>query len=140
MSAITNMLDGFVNKTMVEPEIVQKWGLGTIDEWRPGYVKKVWCVAKSHLLDTSLFGGCIAALADQMLAFPAITLQQDGEFCATSNLTLSYLKPVREGQLIIEAEVVSRRGKSFYVEAKFSQNNELVAKAAATQITVVGPR
>lgn len=87
-------------------------------------------------MGSTLFGGCIAALADQMLAFPAITLQKDGEFCSTSNLTLNYLKAVREGDLTIESTAVSRTSRSFYVEAVFTQHGEVVAKASATQLTV----
>lgn len=56
------------------PPVVLTMRLGTRDAWGEGWVKKRWEPTPETLnADGSLFGGLIAALADQVLAFAAMT-------------------------------------------------------------------
>ncbi len=51
----------------------------------------------------ALFGGYIAALADQMLALATMTVLEDGVFFGTTNMSIDYLAPVAGGDLVVEA-------------------------------------
>ncbi len=57
--------------------------------------------------DGSLFGGYIAALADQILGFAAMTVVPEGSAFRTINLQVQFLRAVRAHPLLIEARVVS---------------------------------
>ncbi|OYW97200.1 MAG: thioesterase, partial [Caulobacter vibrioides] len=57
------------------PPIVEQLRLGRLDAWGEGWVRKTWTPHPSlDTADGSLFGGYIAALADQVLAFAAMTV------------------------------------------------------------------
>jgi uncharacterized protein (TIGR00369 family) len=129
-----DLLSGYVNGSAQEPLANQKLGLGTLDEWRPGYVSKRWPVDPDLFHGRALFGGYLAALADQMLGLAAMTLFDDGHFFGTTNMTINYLAPVTGGEVLVEARVVSQRKRSMLVECSFYVENDLVAKASATQV------
>jgi len=57
------------------PPIVEQLRLGRLDAWGEGWVRKTWTPHPSlDTADGSLFGGYIAALADQVLAFATMTV------------------------------------------------------------------
>ena len=129
-----DMLDGYVNGTTPEPLANQKLGLGTLDAWHPGHVSKRWTVDPELFHGRALFGGYIAGLADQVLGLAAMTVLEDGVFFGTTDMTIHYLAPVTGGELRIEGSVVKQRKKSIFVECCFYLQNDLVAKASATQV------
>lgn len=132
-----DLLDGYVNGTTPEPLVNTKLGLGTLDEWSPGYVAKSWLVSRDLFHGNALFGGYIAALADQMLGLAAMTVLKDDQFIGTTQMSINYLAPVQGGDLRIEGRVVQQRGKSIYCECCFYVAEALVAKASATQVVYV---
>lgn len=130
-----DILDGFISGETPEPVVNTKLGLApALSEWRPGFVEKRWPVDSDLFHGRALFGGYIAAMADQVLGLAAMTVLEDGDFFGTTNMAISYLAPVTGGELRVEGEVVRQRGKSIYVECSFYCDGELVAKASATQV------
>ena len=134
MSFWQDLLSGYVDGSTEEPLANQKLGLGTLDEWRPGFASKRWPVDADLFHGRALFGGYIAALADQMLGLAAMTVLEDSQFFGTTNMTINYVAPVTGGELFIEAHVISQRKRSILVECSFYVDHELVAKASATQV------
>lgn len=130
-----DLLDGYVNGTTPEPLVNQKLGLGpALVEWRPEFVEKRWMVDPELFHGGALFGGYIAGLADQVLGLAAMTVLKDGYFFGTTNMSINYLSPVTGGELRIEGIVVQQRKKSIFVECTFYAEDEIVAKASATQV------
>lgn len=135
MSFWQDILDGYVNGTTPEPLVNTKLGLApALSIWRPGFVEKRWQVDPDLFHGRALFGGYIAAIADQVLGLAAMTVLDDEHFFGTTNMSINYLSPVTAGELRIEGEVVRQRSKSIYVECSFYNDAELVAKASATQV------
>jgi uncharacterized protein (TIGR00369 family) len=132
-----DLLDGYVDRNVPEPLVNTRLGLGTLDKWHPGYAAKTWPVSRDLFHGNALFGGYIAALADQMLGLAAMTVLQDDQFIGTTQMSINYLAPVQGGELRIEGRVVQQRGKSIYCECSFHLADTLVAKASATQIVYV---
>ncbi len=62
-------------------------------------------------------GGIITAYADMAMAMAAHTLCSDGEFMATSQLSISFLAPVLKGPVFGEGTVVRRGRSTFFMEA-----------------------
>ncbi len=67
--------------------------LGTLDAWGEGWARKRFEPDDGQLNgDGSLFGGLLAALADQMLAFAAMTVVPGDHLFRTTNLSVSFFK------------------------------------------------
>ena len=90
------------------PPVVATLQLGGLDDWGDGWVRKTW-TPKPDLLnsDGSLFGGYVAALADQMLAFAAMTVVPGDSLFRTTNLMVNFVRVGRAAPLAIEARVVA---------------------------------
>jgi acyl-coenzyme A thioesterase PaaI-like protein len=128
-------LDGYVSGATPEPLANRKLGLEpALARWSPGLVEKHWSVDPDLFHGRALFGGYIAAMADQVLGLAAMTVLEDGYFFGTTNMAISYLAPVTGGDLRVEGAVVRKRSKSIYVECTFYIDEDIVAKASATQI------
>jgi uncharacterized protein (TIGR00369 family) len=132
----TNRLDALIAGA-TPPTVVTKLELGTLDAWGEGWVRKRW-VAKPDLMnvDGSMFGGYLAALADQMLAFAAMTVLPGDHMFRTTNLTVSFFKIGRD-DMDIEAKVVSQTRQMIAVRATFtSPEGLLLAEATAQQFLI----
>ncbi len=129
-----DLLDGYIDGTTPEPMPNTKLGMGTLDEWGEGYVIKRWPVDTDLFHGRALFGGYIAAIADQVLGLAAMTVLDDSKFFGTTNMSINYLSPVTGGVLEVRGEVVRQQSKSIFVECSFTLDGKLVAKASATQV------
>jgi uncharacterized protein (TIGR00369 family) len=116
---------------------VHRLGLGVLDDWGPGWVRKSWSPDPADLkyADGSVFGGLIAALADQVLAFAAMTVIPDENHYRTTDLQVRFVKVARGHPLHIEGRVLALTQRLITVEADFRRpDGELIAKASAQQI------
>jgi len=139
MTRWTELLDEIVARRGGEPPpFVRKLDMPYPSGWEPG---RVWCEWEAdpelfHERD-ALFGGFIAALADHVLGFPVMSVLEDGEAFTTSDLRVSFFRPVSRGTLSIEARVVYRGRKMIHVEASFTrEDGKLAAMATATQVII----
>ena len=118
------------------PPVVETLGLGALDSWEPGLVRKVWR-SEPHLLnsDGTVFGGYVAALADQVLAFAAMTVLPGDAVFRTLNLSISFVRVAKAGTLLIEGRVTAQTRRIITARAEFRRDDgELVAEASAQQI------
>ncbi len=77
-------------------------------------------------------GGMLCAMLDDVTAFLVTATLADGEYCATVNLNVSFLRSGQPGPLEGRAVLV-RRGKTVCnVNGELRQGDELVASAVAT--------
>lgn len=138
MTWATERLDALKAGTATPPPIVETLKLGLIDDWGEGWVKKSWRPAPElATADGSLFGGYLAALADQVLAFAAMTVVPHDRLYRTVNLQVNFLKIARNGPLAIEAKVVARTRQLITARAEFRrEDGVLIAEATAQQIVM----
>ena len=138
MTWATDRLDQIKGGDVVLPAVVQTLKLGGLDDWGDGWVRKTWSSAPELLnVDGSLFGGYIAALADQILAFAAMTAAPADAMFRTSNLKVDFIRVGKAEVLTIEGRVVARTKGMIHVEADFRRpDGELIARAGAQQIVV----
>jgi len=136
MTWATERLDALKAGTATPPPIVETLKLGLLDDWGEGWVRKSWRPSPElATADGSLFGGYLAALADQVLAFAAMTVVPGDRLYRTANLQLNFLKVARDGPLAIEAKVVARTRQLITVRAEFRrEDGALIADATAQQI------
>lgn len=123
------------------PPIIEQLRLGRLDTWGEGWVRKTWTPHPSlDTADGSLFGGYVAALADQVLAFAAMTVVPDDRLYRTTQLQVSFLRIGRNAPLEIHAQVIAATRQMITVRASFTQaGDRLIAEASAQQILLPMP-
>jgi uncharacterized protein (TIGR00369 family) len=88
-----------------------------------------------------LFGGHIAALADDICCHTAMTSLPDGSSAVTQDLRVSYFRPCspEDGLLRMEGRVVNQSRNNSYVECELTRKSDgkLIAKGYA--IVATGP-
>ena len=131
----TNRLDELIGGG-APPPVIQTLRLGTLNSWGEGWAKKQWTPAPELLnSDGSLFGGLIAALADQILAFAAMTVVPNDKFFRTTELNISFLRLGRAETIDIEAKVITQSDQTIHVKAEFrTPGGKLMAEASAQQV------
>jgi len=132
----TERLDEIVNGPVtILPPVIQALRLGGLDEWGAGWIKKRWQPHSDLLnVDGSLFGGYIAALADQALAFAAMTVVPADCVFRTISLNVNFIRVGRAHPLDIEAVVVAQTQRLLTVRATLRrEDGELIAEASAQQ-------
>lgn len=122
------------------PLVVQRLGLGGLDSWEPGIARKTMQIEDHHCTgsDTpyqALFGGTIAALADQICAFAAMTVVPDGKIFRTIDLQTNFYAPMGSGMLTIIAHIRHRSGHILHIGADMTEpTGKLIAQSKAIQI------
>jgi uncharacterized protein (TIGR00369 family) len=141
MSWATERLDALLKPGVVLPPVTETLQLGTIESWGEGWVKKLWTPTPALLnSDGSLFGGYLAALADQMHAFAAMTVVPDGSIFRTTNLAISYFKVGRSHPITLIGKVVVATKAMISTEVEFFKDETtLIAKSTAQQILMPFP-
>jgi len=139
MTWATDRLNALISGKDEPPPVVQTLRLGTLDAWEDGWAGKRW-EPDADLLngDGTLFGGYIAALADQMLGFAAMTVVPEGCAFRTINLQVQFLRVGRAHPLLIEARATAQTKSLIAVEASFfrEEDKALIASATAQQMIV----
>lgn len=141
MTWATDRLDLIKSGRVDAPPVVRTLQLGLLDDWSEGRANKRWVPTDDVLNgDGSMFGGYIAALADQMLAFAAMTVVPEGCAFRTINLNVQFIRVGRAHPLLIEAMVVSATKSLIVVEVVFlREEGELIARASAQQLVIPFP-
>ena len=128
-------LDALVAGAASPPPVVAQLRLGLLDSWGPGWIRKTWTPSPGlENGDGTLFGGYLAALADQSLAFAAMTVIAGDAGFRTLNLQINFIRVSRAVVLDIEARVIAQTRQVITVRATFHGPEErLVAEATAQQ-------
>ncbi len=85
--------------------------------------------------DGSLFGGYIAALADQVLVFATMTVLPGDKLFRITNLAVSFTRVGKAEPLLIDAIVVAQTKQMITTRASFKrEDGALIAEATAQQI------
>lgn len=141
MTWATDRLDALIAGDADLPPVVATLRLGAIDAWGEGWARKRW---KPHPdimnADGSMFGGYLAALADQMMAFAAMTVVEDACAYRTTDLQVRFFRLGRAQPLVIEGRVVSRSRSLIHVEVDLRrEDGELIARASGQQFVTPLP-
>ena len=131
----TERLEELVRGDVSLPPVIRTLRLGALDSWCLGWIKKTWSPDPDLLnVDGSLFGGYLAALADQALTFAAMTSVPDGMVFRTINLSMTFLRVGKAEPLKIEARVTSQTRQIISTRAEFYRpDGKPIAEASAQQ-------
>ncbi len=105
-----------------------------IESIDPGRVRIRYAVKPEFMHPgNAVQGGIITVYADMAMAMAAHTLCAEGEFMATSQISISFLAPVLKGPVFGEGTVVKRGRSTFFMEAVV-KDAEGVVLARATSV------
>lgn len=123
-----------------EPTYARALSLPPLSGWEPGRVWLTWQLTPELLNPAgTLFGGFLAALADHAVALTVMTVLKAEEMFTTSDLRVSFFRPVLEGNVAITGRVVHRGRNMAHIEADFTRADaKPAARATATQVIYVG--
>ena len=132
----SDLLNSIVNGTAQPPPYVRTLGTTRMKRWEPGRVWCEWEVNPALFQDlNSLFGGFVAALADEVLGFATMTILDEGEVFITTDLHVSFHRSIKDGVLYFEGKIVQHEKRSAHVEVVITnQDGTVVAEATATEI------
>lgn len=132
------LLDQIIAGTVEKPPMVDVLRLPRPEGWDRGRVWGTWKVDPELFTAAgTLFGGYIAALADNFVGFAMMTTLEDDEWFTTSDLRIAFFRPVSGGTIDWASEVLHRGRRQGHVEAVFvNDDDKLIAKATATQVIV----
>ena len=134
--------------TLAKPRVVEILRTPGIEEWEPGRVQTSWNIDPEFFsLGGQLFGGYVAALADQVASHAAFTVLDDATWTRTASLAVYFHNPMREGRLRIEGRVVAESRTLIHVRVEFriAGHDRLCAHAEAVlakaqQLTPAAPQ
>jgi len=138
MTHWTDRLDELAAGNATLPPVTERLKMGALAKWEPGYVQKEWPLDEAFLNPGNvLYGGYLSCLADQMLTFTAMTVLTDTESMRTSDLQISYFRPVTAGPLLIEGRLVNRSRALIHAGVTFTlPDGKLAARATGVMAIV----
>jgi acyl-CoA thioesterase len=107
----------------------------TYTMWEKGYSRCVLKVNDSLLNPYgTVHGGALFTMADSGMGFALVPTLEEGERCASIEVSIVYLKPVTSGTLTCDTTVIQRSSKSAILESEIKNGSQLIAKALGTWI------
>ena len=98
-----------------------------------GSARLAFEVTEEHLNPAgTLHGGVLATLVDTAMGMAVRTTTDDGEVPATSQLTVTYLRPGKPGPLAVTARLRTRGEHLTVCEADVEQDGKSLVHAVAT--------
>lgn len=113
----------------------------TVAEWAPDKAVLHVEMTEKHLNRNGfVHGGVFMSLLDSAAGLCGTYCEVPGNVrrCITVSLNTHFMSPVQEGRLRVEANLVSRGRKMFFVEARITAGSTLVATGQGTFRYVLG--
>ena len=135
MSYWSDLLNSIVDGTAQPPPYVRTLGTTRMKRWEPGRVWCEWEVTPALFQDqNALFGGFLAALADEVLGFTTMTVLEEGEVFITADLHVTFHRTIKDGVLHFEGRIVQREKRLAQAELVVtSHDGTIAAEAIATE-------
>ncbi len=136
MRAVGHILDAVVAGEAPATEYAKTLRLPRPTGWEPGRVWTVWQVDPAVMTPWgAVFGGYVAALADEIAGMTALSALDEGQTFGTCELRVSPLRALRQGKIGIEGRVISRGRSTIHVEVAFHrEDGTLAAKGSVIQV------
>jgi uncharacterized protein (TIGR00369 family) len=105
------------------------YGMDTLaGTWRVDYMGSSGFLNPAGLIQ----GGMLCAMLDDLTASHVDSTLVSGEYVATLNLNVSFLRPAQPGLFHGESTIVRRGRDIFHVSATLTQDEKLIAMVVAT--------
>jgi len=82
----------------------------------------------------TVHGGALFTMADSGMGFALVSTLEEGEQCASIEVSIVYLKAITSGMLTCDTTVIKKSSKSAILESEIKSGGQLVAKALGTWV------
>ena len=107
----------------------------TYTRWEKGYSQCVLKVNNSLLNPYgTVHGGALFTMADSGMGFALVPTLEEGERCASIEVSIVYLKAIKSGTLTCDTTVIKKSRNSAILESEIKSGGQLVAKALGTWV------
>lgn len=129
-------LDSIRDGTNVDRPFVTRFALPPITEWSYGQLIAEFTPPANALVEADVvFGGYIACLVDHFAGLVMYTIAQtDDEPFRTSELSVSFIRPLRLKQTRVEAHVATQTDEYAICEVRLLQADVVVSTGTARQV------
>lgn len=113
----------------------------SVTEWQKDFCALTVLVGDQHMNRNGfVHGGVLMALIDSASGLCGTWCSVSGNVrkCITVSMSTHFINPVQDGLLRIEARMISRGRKMFFVEARITLEEQLIATGAGTFRYVLG--
>lgn len=111
----------------------------SIDETDDGRATARIEVADEHLNPNGVVHGAVLfAMIDTAMGKATMSVLAEGQFCATVDLQLRFIRPASAGTLVAEATVLKRGRSVVHLEARVHDDADQLVAAAAGTFVVIG--
>ncbi|WP_166261978.1 PaaI family thioesterase [Marinobacter salicampi] len=113
----------------------------TVAEWRKDVCVLTVPLSKQHLNRNGfVHGGVFMSLLDSAGGLCGTWCPVPGHVrrCITVSMNTHFMNPARDGLIRVEAHLISRGRKMFFVEARVTREDQLIATGAGTFRYVLG--
>lgn len=129
-------LDSIQDGTSIDRPFVTRFALPPCTEWSYGQVISEFTPQPDALVEADVvFGGYIACLVDHFAGLAMYSIaQSDNEPFRTSELSVSFIRPLRRQQTRVEARVTTQADGYAICEVLLLQADVIVSKGVARQV------
>jgi acyl-CoA thioesterase len=107
----------------------------TFTRWEKGYSQCSLDVNDSLLNPYgTVHGGALFTMADSGMGFALVPTLEEGEQCASIEVSIVFLKAITSGTLTCDTTVIKKSSKSAILESEIRNGSQLIAKALGTWI------
>lgn len=139
----SDRLDAMIRGEVRQTGFAELLRLARPVRWEPGEVWMEWEVDSDFFLGGDLqvlFGGYTAALIDNAAALAMSTVLQEPTPWTTSDLRVSYFRPITGGTVHIDAEVVHQTRSAVHVEVVLTRDDGKMAAKGTVVQSIIQPR
>ena len=106
----------------------------TIDRREPGTAAARVSLDERHMNPNGVAHGAVLfAMVDTAMGAATMSVLDDGQFCATVDIRLNFIRPAARGELVAATTVVKKGRAIVHLESRVTDDDErLIATAAGT--------
>lgn len=134
------LIESIRNGTAPAPPFITRFALPNCTEWSYGHVVTEFTAPPDVLVEADVvFGGYIASLIDQYAGLVMYSVLSDDFLFRTTELSVSFDKPLRPGQIRIEADLLDASPRQAVCDIRLFQAGTLISRGTV-QIALRKPR
>jgi acyl-CoA thioesterase len=114
-------------------------GMG-IEGVEPGRARARVTIEDRHLNPNGVVHGAVLfAMVDTAMGKAVMSVLPEGQFCASVDEQLRFIRPARQGDLVADAEVLKQGRAVVHLDARVHDTAQRLIATAAGTFAVVGP-
>ncbi len=109
-----------------------------LDDGAAGHAQARITIAPEHLNPNAVVHGAVLyALIDTAMGKATMSVLDEGQFCATVELAVRFIRPASEGEVIAEVSVLKRGRAVVHLDARVHDGNDRLIATGSGTYTVI---